>query len=221
MKTTKLRKSDVSALRREAVQMLIIAPMAAKAEDWKSCSAITSSAVVAMEFADAGASATLSVADAVARWRKLAPRYRESKIATFDWAHQHHRSHAYVASLLAGYAPSAPFVRQRSIDASRYTEELGRRLRGDVAAAIKVAETLRSVGEESRSHVSVRCPHTRRVRADLMGVGVIDASWDKSTRTWTLDPRSIVKLRSCTEEQVDTFVYVLCRRGWQATKHGE
>lgn len=203
--------------------MLTIAPQAAKAEDWKSCAAITTSASMAMEFVEQGSSATLDITDAKQRWKRCAPRYRESKIAVSDWAHQHHRSHAYVSSLLSRYAPSStsPFVRQRSIDTSRYTEELGRRLRQDISAAVTVAETLRSVGDASQSHVSIRCPHTRRVLFDLRGVGVVDASWNKSSRTWTLDPRSIVKLRSCTEEQVDTFVYVLCRRGWQATKHGE
>lgn len=202
--------------------MMAFAPLAAEADDWKSCASIATGATMILEFVDRGLAATLDVGDAMQRWKRLAPKYRESKIALSTWAHQHHRSHAYVSSVLAKYVPTTtPFVRQRSVDASRYTDELGRRLRQDVTAAITVAATLEDVGDVSRSVVAIRCPHTRRVREDLRAAGITSATWSKTSRTWTLDPRSNVKLRSCTEEQVDTVVYVLCRRGWQASKHME
>lgn len=202
--------------------MMTFAPLAAEADDWKSCASIATGATTILEFVEQGAAAALDIGSAMQRWKRLAPKYRESKIALSTWAHQHHRSHAYVSSVLAKYVPTtAPFVRQRSIDASRYTDELGRRLRQDITAAVTVAATLEDVGSVSRSVVAIRCPHTRRVREDLRVAGISSATWSKSARMWTLDPRSNVKLRSCTEEQVDTFVYVLCRRGWQASKSME
>lgn len=217
---TKLRRSDTAALRREAVHMMAIAPLAASVDDWKAAASIASGAVMVLDVADRGSAGTLDVDEVARAWKLASPKYRESRIATHDWAHQHHRSHAFVASVLSGYvqASTGPVVRQRSVDASRYTDDLGRRIRRDVAAAIAVAVTLEGQGDVSESVVSLRCPHSRRVRDDLRSAGIVDAMWSKASRTWTLDPRSAHGLRSCTEEQVDTMVYVLVRRGWTAAK---